>query len=59
MLKMPVGDENIVPQIHRDQRTSAAVIGALSLAGNRHRRKTRFQLLVRLYWTGFPPERFR
>ena len=23
------------------------------------RRKTRFQLLVRLYWTGFPPARFR
>jgi hypothetical protein len=22
-------------------------------------RKTRFQLLVRLYWTGFPPARFR
>ena len=23
------------------------------------RRKTRFQLLVKLYWTGFSPERFR
>jgi hypothetical protein len=22
-------------------------------------RKTRFQLLVRLYWAGFPPARFR